>query len=135
MNVADAAHRWAEVWQRGWNERDVQSIVALYAEGATFSTEPFRDPFVGPEGVRRYVTQAFAEEEQAVASFGQPIVEEDRAAVPWWASMIENGAPVTLAGTSLLRFDDNGLVVEQWDTWNQHPGRRDAPAWLRRSSG
>jgi hypothetical protein len=131
VKVEDAARRWAETWQRGWNDRDVEAIVALYAENAVFSSEPFREPFAGPAGVRRYVAGAFAEEESADARFGQPVVAAGRAAVPWWARLVENGAPITLAGTSLLRFDADGLVVEQWDTWNQSDGRRAAPEWWR----
>jgi hypothetical protein len=131
MNLEEAARRWAEAWERGWNERDVDAIVALYADEATFSTEPFREPFAGPAGVRRYVAGAFAEEESAAARFAEPVVGEGRAAVAWWATMVENGVPITLAGTSLLRFNEEGLVVEQWDTWNQSPGRRDAPDWWR----
>jgi uncharacterized membrane protein YkvA (DUF1232 family) len=122
-----AARRWAETWQRGWNERDVNSIVALYAEGATFSSEPFREIEHGPAEVRRYVNAAFAEEEQPAARFGEPIVARNRAAVRWWATLLEAGQPITLAGTSILRFDANGLVVEQWDTWNQTSGRHDPP--------
>jgi hypothetical protein len=132
LELEAAARRWAETWQRGWNDHDTEAIVALYSpEAAILSTEPFRDPFIGSAGVRRYVHQVFAEEEQADARFGEPVVGRDRAAVPWWATLIENGIPVTLAGTSLIRFDDDGLVTEQWDTWNQAPGRREPPAWWR----
>lgn len=131
MKIEDAARRWAQVWQRGWNERDAESIVALYAENAVFSTEPFRDPYIGPIGARRYVAQTFAEEEAADARFGAPVVGDGRAAVPWWATLLESGAPITLAGTSLLRFDEDGLVTEQYDTWNQSADRRPAPDWWR----
>lgn len=131
MKLEDAARRWAETWQRGWNERDVEAIVGLYAADAIYSTEPFREPFLGPAGARRYVGGAFAEEESADARFGEPIVGDGRAAVPWWATLVESGRPTTLAGTSILRFDDDGLVLEEWDTWNQADGRVPPPAWFR----
>jgi hypothetical protein len=41
--------------------------------------------------------------------------------------LTENGAEITLAGTSVLRFDPDGLVAEQRDTWNQADGRREPP--------
>lgn len=47
----------------------------------------------------------------------------------WWASLREDGADATLAGTSVLRFDDDGLVIEQWDAWNVLAERRKPPAW------
>jgi hypothetical protein len=78
------------------------------------------------------VTAAFADERDVVARFDRPIVSGNRAAVAWWAEMSEGGAPVTLAGTSLLRFDAHGLVIEQRDTWNQVAGRRAPPrGWGR----
>lgn len=118
----DAAERWARTWEKGWNEGDVESIVALYADSAVFSSGPFRTPYLGRAGVRAYVGGAFGEEEQVAARFGVPIVDEDSAAVSWWASLRENGAEITLAGTSVLRFDADGLVISQWDTWHQTDG-------------
>ena len=37
--------------------------------------------------------------------------------------MRENGEDVTLAGTSLLRFNEDGQVVEQRDAWAVEDGR------------
>jgi hypothetical protein len=62
------------------------------------------------------------------ASTSAPIVDADRAAIEWWAALVENGAEVTLAGVSILRFDADGLVVAQHDSWNQADGRRRPPA-------
>ena len=57
-------------------------------------------------------------------------MDGDRAVVPWYATQIEDDAPVTLAGMSFLRFDENGLVVEEWDTWNSAEGmQRRPPTW------
>ena len=57
---------------------------------------------------------------------------EDRAAVEWWAAVVENDAEITLAGVSVLRFDTAGLVLEQWDSWNQGEGLRKPPdGWGR----
>lgn len=123
-----AARRWAETWQSAWEALDVEPVVALYAEEATFSSQPFRTPYRGQVGVSEYVAQAFAEEEDVRAWFGEPLVAGERAAVEWWASLRENGRDVTLAGTSVLRFDAGGLVVEQRDTWNEAEGRIEPPA-------
>jgi len=129
MDARDAARRWAETWRTAWEALDLDPIVALYASDATFSTEPFREPYRGPEGVRAYVERVFGEEEAPRVRTSEPIVDGDRAAISWWASLQEDGAEVTLAGTSVLRFDAERLVVEQWDAWNAADGRRDpAPA-------
>lgn len=122
-----AAERWVATWRAGWEARDPEPIVALYARHATFSSQPFREPYRGPEGVRAYVARAFAEEAEPRVWMSEPLVDDDRAAIPWWATLVEDGAETTLAGTSVLRFDEDGLVVEQWDAWNAVPGRRTPP--------
>lgn len=72
---------------------------------------------------------ALGEEEDPRVWMSEPIVEGDRAAISWWASLRDDGADATLAGTSALRFDDDGLVVEQWDAWNQTSTRHEPPDW------
>jgi ketosteroid isomerase-like protein len=134
MSVRHAAERWAATWQRAWEARDTDAILPLYAPGTVFSSEPFRAPFRGSDGVREYVGGAFAEEAAPRVWVGTPVVDEDgrRAAVEWWAALTENGAQVTLAGTSVLRFDAAGLVTEQRDSWNQAAGLREPPGgWGR----
>ena len=106
-----------------------EPILAGYAADALLSTEPFREPLRGIEGVRDYVTRVLGEEEDPRVRMAEPIVDGDRAAVSWWASLREDGADTTLAGTSVLRFDATGLVVDQWDAWNLLRERRDPPAW------
>ena len=98
--------------------------MGLYAAEVVYSSEPFRIPYNGLEGVRSYVSQAFEEEESARSMFGEPVVGDGRAAVPWWANLVENGLRITLAGSSLLCFNADGLVIEQWDAWNQADGHR-----------
>ena len=132
MTTADAAGRWADIWKRAWEAQDTDAIVALYHPDTLFSTQPFRVSHLRRAGVREYVSQAFAEEEEVRVWVGSPIVDGDRAAIEWWAALKENGVETTLAGTSVLRFDADGLVVEQRDTWNQVDGRREPPdSWGR----
>jgi len=127
VRTVDAADRWAQTWRTAWQALDPEPIVALYATHATLSTEPFRDPYRGRGGVRAYVTRVLAEEDDPRVAVSEPIVDGDRASVSWWASLREEGADTTLAGTSVLRFDPDGLVVEQWDTWNVLRARRSPP--------
>jgi hypothetical protein len=132
MQAADAARRWADVWKRAWEARDTEAIVELYHPDVVFSTQPFRTPHLRRAGVREYVSQAFAEEQEPRVWIGQPVVEGQRAAIEWWAAVTENGEEVTLAGTSVLRFDAHGLVVEQRDAWNRADRRREPPeGWGR----
>ena len=55
----------------------------------------------------------------------EPVVSGDRATVEWWAVTTSGGEDATLAGVSLLRFDDDGLVIDQRDYWHLEQGRRE----------
>ena len=112
MDTREAATRWADVWERGWREHDSRAITALYAEGAFWQQHPFREP--EPD----YLARVFVEEESAECEFGAPLVDGDRAAVPWRAqTKLVGGGAEDLVGVSLLRFDADGLVVEERDVW------------------
>ena len=121
----DAARAWVEAWEQGWRTHDVDPIAARYAEGAVFRSHPFREP----EDARAYVERVLAEEEaEPEVWFGEPIVDGDRAAVEYWAIVRYEGRDHTLAGTTLLRFDADGLVVDHRDCWALEAGRRERPA-------
>ena len=112
MDTREAAQRWAEVWERGWREHDPEPIRKLYADSAYWQQHPFRNPEPG------YLDRVFAEEESAQCEFGEPLVDGDRAAVPWTGqTVLVDGGTEDLIGVSLLRFDEDGLVVEQRDIW------------------
>jgi len=112
VDTKAAAQRWADVWERGWREHDADAIGALYAEGADWRQHPFKEPEPG------YVARVFEEEESAKCTFEAPMVDGDRAAVPWSAkTRLVDGGTEDLVGVSLLRFDGDGLVVEQLDVW------------------
>ena len=130
MTIEEAARRWAQTWERAWPGKDLEAVLGLYRDDIVYWSEPFREPDRGLAGVREYVSQAFAEEEGITALFGQPIVDERGTSISWWACLVENGDEITLAGTSNLRFDADGQVIEQWDTWNQAPGSVEASGWL-----
>ena len=124
MTTREAARRWADEWQRGWVEHDVDRVAALYAPDALFLSAPFREP----QDPREYVLQAFDDEDSAEPWFGEPIVDGDRAAVEWRAAIRAEGKELTLAGASLLRFREDGLCVEQRDAWEMREGQFARPA-------
>jgi ketosteroid isomerase-like protein len=125
-SAAEAARQWVETWSRAWPAADAEAISALYAADALFYSHPFREP----QTPRSYVEAVFADQARAECRFGEPVVDGDRAAVDWWGVIVaRDGSVETVAGTSLLRFDANGLVVEQRDAWAGEPVRRELPDW------
>jgi hypothetical protein len=99
----------------------VDAIGSLYAPDADFYSHPFR----ARQGPTEYVRWAFADQDAAECRFGEPLVDGLRAAVDWWAVIrSKDGSQQSLAGTSLLRFDGEGLVVEQRDAWGARRATR-----------
>ena len=123
MDAREAARRWAETWERAWPAKDAEAIAALYAGDAVYRSHPVRDPEDG--GALGYTTRQFALESEIRCRFGEPIVDGDRAAVQWWASWIEAGDEVTIVGATVLRFDEDGLVVDHVDHWVETVGGRE----------
>jgi uncharacterized protein (TIGR02246 family) len=129
MDALGAARRWAASYRRAWLAGDVEAIAALYAEDAVHRSGPFREPHVGREGVRAYTEGAFDEESpDREVWFAEPVASGDRAAVEYWATFLEHGEPVTLAGCVFLGLDDDGLATATRDYWHQQPGRIPPPS-------
>jgi len=123
-----AARRWVETWARAWPARDVEAVASLYADGAVFRSQPFRDAHLGPAGAAGYARWAFAAMDELVeCRFGEPVVSGSRAAIEYWAIMSEEGREVTLAGAAFVRFRLDGLVDQQRDYWALEEGRRRPP--------
>jgi catechol 2,3-dioxygenase-like lactoylglutathione lyase family enzyme len=130
MDTRKAAERWARTWERAWPAKRIDEIDALYADGVTYRSHPLRDP--EPGGARGYLRRELESESDIECRFGAPIAADDRAAVEWWASWDEAFETVTLAGTTVLRFDGDGQVVEHVDYWVQGEGRpAPFPGWGR----
>ena len=105
---------------------DIPAIAALYADTAVYRSPVFRQPHVGLAGVRRYLNENLPAEENIECWFGQPIVSGERAAVEWWGSWTEQDQELTFAGVTVLRFDDQGNVVDHRD-YDNHVDRRQQP--------
>ena len=126
MDIEAAARRWTETWRRAWPDHDVGAITALYAEDAAYRALAFREPDLGVSGVRRYLSENFGVEDDVECWFGEPVAAGDRAAVEWWATWVEGGERLSLAGATLLRFRADGQIVDHRDYWNQVE-RREPP--------
>ncbi|HEX3266578.1 MAG TPA: nuclear transport factor 2 family protein [Gaiellaceae bacterium] len=120
---------WAEGYKRAWEADEPDAAAALYRSDCVFRSAPFREPEPPIEYTRRVFPEARAEG----VHFGEPVEEGNRASVEWWATLITpDGDEQALAGCSMLRFDDAGLVVESRDYWHMEPGRREPPkGWGR----
>jgi nuclear transport factor 2 (NTF2) superfamily protein len=125
VDPGTATRAWVEAWEAGWPAKDVERIASRYRPEAPYRSHPFRDVTTA----REYVTRAFDEEELVRCWFGEPVIEDERAAVEYWAILRSpDGSHITIAGHSHLRFDEEGLVVEHRDYWTQRGGAVEPPA-------
>ena len=126
MDARGAARAWVDAWTRGWPARDVHVIAARYRPHALYLSHPFREPTTA----LGYLTWAFEEQAGLRFRFGEPVVDEAarRAVVEYWAVITTHDArDVSVAGTSVLRFDADGLVEEHRDYWTEREGSVKAP--------
>lgn len=119
---------WIAGYARAWERADEALLVALFSEDATYRSSPFREPHRGHDEIRAYWRQAAGQQRDARVRMGTPYVDGDRVAVEWWATMLEDGEPVTLPGCLLLRFAPDGRCTELREYWNRAIGHHEPPA-------
>jgi nuclear transport factor 2 (NTF2) superfamily protein len=124
VNASDAAAAWVDAWSDGWARHDPAVIAARYAADCVFRSLPFRAAGRGRQAAQDYAAQSFGEERSARFAFGAPVVGVDgRAAVEYRAVITAlDGSVTTIAGVSMLRIGDDGLVTEHLDTWTEADG-------------
>jgi hypothetical protein len=128
VDAREAARRWIDAWARAWPAGDPAPLEGVYAEDASFRSEPFREL----QAPREYAEWTFAEQDAAECWFGEPVVEGDRAAVEYWGIVSFEGRDETIVGVAMVRFGPDGKVVEQRDCWNARQGRHEPPpGWGR----
>jgi hypothetical protein len=117
-------HRdWLERYQRAWIERDADAAADLFTEHAIYREQPFEPPFAGREAIRQYWSSVTRTQSDIELRYGTPVVEGRRIAVEWWATLLNGGAPVTLAGEFLLRMEEDGRCSELREYWAVKEGR------------
>lgn len=122
MDAAAAARAWVDGWSRAWPAGDAGLLEPVYAEGALFRSHPFRELQTPAD----YARWAFADEDERLVElrFGEPVLGTSDAAIEYWAVLRRrDGTDATLAGVALIRFGEDGRVVEQRDYWDVTEGR------------
>ena len=115
---------WVEAYRRAWVERDADAAAALFTEDSEYRTQPFLEPHRGQEGVRAYWERVTAAQEDVSVRMGRPFVDGNRVAVEFWTTMVNDGAPLSLAGCLLLRFAPDGRCERLREYWQADPSRR-----------
>ena len=119
---------WAEEYRRCWEEADAEGVREIFAPDATYRSDIFAEPHRGRDGIEAYWRSVTAEQSNVTVRMGKPIATGERVAVEWWTTMDVSGAPVTLPGCLLLRFDGAGLCVELEEYYRFAEGRHEPPS-------
>jgi ketosteroid isomerase-like protein len=116
--------RWLSAYGRAWETADADAAGSLFSPDAVYRPHPFREPRTGGDAVAAHWRDATRGRQGVRARPGEPVLDGDRAAVEWWATMrdAEQGQ-VNLAGILVLRFDREGLCRELREFRAAQPGR------------
>ena len=118
---------WLERYRKAWVACDADAAHALFTEDAIYREHPFQKPFVGRDAIRQYWYTVTRGQSEIELTYGAPVVTGHRVAVEWWANLLKDGNPITLAGEFLLTFDDNGQCRELREYWIATEGRVTPP--------
>ena len=119
---------WLERYRRAWIDRDADAAADLFTDDAIYREHPFETPFVGREAIRQYWFTVTRPQSSIELRYGTPIAAGHRVAVEWWANVLKDGAPLTLAGEFLLVFADDGRCRELREYWAFAESRMNPPA-------
>jgi hypothetical protein len=120
MELAD----WIEGYRRAWAENDVDLVLPLFTEDASYRSSAFREPNLGHEGIRAYWEETAGTQRGVEVRMGEPLVDGNLVAVEWWTTMddAEDGS-ITLPGCLLLQFAPDGRCFDLREYWNVEAGR------------
>jgi hypothetical protein len=113
---------WLDGYRRAWEQADSPAVLGLFTSDASYRSHPLRPAHTGHDGVAAYWGRATADQRDVRVRFGDPVASGAAAAVEWWATMLEEGRPATIVGTSFLTFTPEGQVATARDDWFLEPG-------------
>jgi ketosteroid isomerase-like protein len=124
---ATVYEQWLERYRRAWIERDARAARELFTADAIYREQPFQQPFRGREAIEQYWASVTAGQRDIELRYGRLVAGHNRCAVEWWANLLNDGAPVSLAGEFLLLFADDGRCRELREYWAYTQGRVEPP--------
>ena len=111
-----------------WEERNTDAVLKVFNADAEYRDDPYRPGHQGSDGIRKYWTKITSTQADIAVRYGKTITTGNFAAVEWWTTLTNDGAPVTLAGSLILRFADNGLCQELREYFHVTEGNLAPPA-------
>lgn len=146
-----SVRQWGKAYGEAWERADSDAVVALFTPNASYRSLIFDEPHLGTDGIRAYWERATATQGDVRVFMGDPVVDEERAAIEWWTVMREEGEGwITLPGCLLLEFEGDRCArlneywhlehaaIEPYEGWGHIEGGGDtattraaAERWMR----
>jgi ketosteroid isomerase-like protein len=109
--AANIAEQFIEALRGTEAERDVETMVALYAEESEVGNVNAPEKFTGPTGAREFWTKYRDTFGQVRSTFRNRIVNETSAALEWTtAGTTANGAPFNYEGVSIIEIEGDRIT-------------------------
>jgi SnoaL-like domain len=115
----ERADAWLEAYRQAWEEADARAIPGMFTQEARYRAHPQGTAYTGHDAIADYWTRATAGQRDIQVRFGDPIVDGDRVAAEFWATMRSDGGPVTVAGCLLLAHAPDGGCRSLRECWHE----------------
>jgi SnoaL-like domain len=118
---------WIEAYRVSWETADAPAASALFTENAHYRSNIFEEPHAGRDGIEAYWKGVTEAQSDVTVRMGSPFVDGSRVVVEFWTTMLVAGEPLTLPGSLLLHFNDEGLCTDLREYWVTLPELREPP--------
>lgn len=127
--IEQTAERFIEALAKLEAERDLETIVGLFAERCEVGNVVAPEKFEGPEGAREFWTKYRETFGEVRSAFRNRIIGDKTAALEWTTEGTSTGgAPVTYDGVSILEIEGERITRFRAYFHAEALGRQIAPA-------
>jgi uncharacterized protein (TIGR02246 family) len=117
MTSLDAVTAWVANYRKAWQSNDPDDIGDLFAEDATYFTEPFAKPWTGRETIVAEWLKIKDEPGTTTFEWHPMIVTDDLAIIAGTTIYPED----TYSNLWILRLDNSGQARQFTEWWMKHP--------------
>ena len=126
--MTDVLQPFLDGYATAWVERDTDALLKLFTSDAEYRDDPYQPGHQGTAGIRDYWDTATSTQSDITVRYGKAITVGHQSAVEWWTTLTNDGAPVTLAGSFVLSFAEDGRCQNLREYWHLTEGTIDPPA-------
>jgi limonene-1,2-epoxide hydrolase len=109
--AANIAEQFIEALRALEEQRELEAMVALYAEESEVGNINAPEKFMGPDGAREFWTKYRETFGEVRSTFRNRIITDTRSALEWTTEgTTANGAPVNYEGVSILEIEGDRIM-------------------------